>query len=52
MFSIGVRRPENETLPGWSNHTCIKSQSFEVAYNKAIVAEWSNDEMGHTALPI
>ena len=53
MFGIGVRCPENATLLDGPNHTCrIKSQSFKVAYDKAIVAEWSTDKMDHTALPI
>ena len=31
---------ENATLPSGPNHTChIKSQSFKIAYDKAIVAE-------------
>ena len=53
MFGFGVRRPENVTLPGRSNHACrIKSQSFKVAYDKVIVTEWLTGEMGHIALPI
>jgi len=53
MFGVGVRRPENVTLFGRPNYTChIKSQSFKVAYDKAIVTEWPTGEMGHIALPI
>jgi len=53
MFGVGVHRPKNATLLDGPNHTCrIKSQSFKVAYDKAIVTEWSTDKMGHTALPI
>ena len=53
MFSVSVRRPENVTLPGGSNHTRhIKSQYFKVAYDKAIVIKWSIGEMRHIALPI
>jgi len=53
MFDVGVRRPENVTLLGGSNHTChIKSQSLKVAYDKAIVIKWSTGEMGHIALTV
>ena len=53
MFGVGVRRPENATLFGGPNYTChIKSQPFEVAYDKAIIAKWSAGKMGHTVLPI
>jgi len=39
MFGIGVRCLENATLLGGPNYKChIKSQPFEIAYNKAIVA--------------
>jgi len=50
---VGVRRPENATLHFGPNPTChIKIQSFKIAYNEAIIADWSIDEMGHIALPI
>jgi len=53
MFDIGVHRPENATLLGGPNYTChIKNQSFKVAYDKAIITEWSIGEMGHIALTI
>ena len=53
MFGVGVRRPENTTLLGGSNYTChIKSQSFKIAYDKAIITKWSIGKMGHIALPI
>jgi len=53
MLGAGVRYSEDATLPGrpsLMHH--IKSQSFKIAYNEAIVAEWSIGEMGHIALPI
>ena len=53
MLSVGIRRPEDATLFGGSNHTRhIKSQSFKTAYDKAIITKWSIGEMGHIALPI
>ena len=53
MFGVGVRRPENATLPDGSNHTRhIQSQSLKVAYDKAIIIKWLTGEMGHIALPI
>jgi len=53
MFGVGVRRPKNATLLGGPNYTChIKSQSFKVANDKAIVTKWPTGEMGHIALPI
>ena len=53
MFGVGVRRPENTTLPCRSNHTCrIKSQFCKVAYDKAIIIEWSIGKMSHIALLI
>ena len=53
MFGISVRRPENAILLDGPNHTCrIKSQSFKVAYDKAIIIKWSIGEMGHIALPV
>jgi len=30
----------------------IKSQSFKIAYDEAIIAEWLIGEIGHIALPI
>jgi len=53
MSRIGVRYPENATLPGGLNHTChFKSQFFKISYDEAIIAEWSIGEMGYLALPI
>jgi len=53
MPRIGVRYPEDVALLGGSNYTChIKSQSFKIAYDEVIIAEWSIGEMGHIALPI
>ena len=33
-------------------HVIIKSQSFKIAYDEAIVTEWSIGKMRHVALPI
>ena len=53
MFGVGVHRPENATLLCGPNYTChIKSQSFKIAYDKAIITEWSIGEMGHLAFLI
>ena len=53
MLGIGIRRPEEATLLGGPNHTChIKSQSFSIAYDEAIIAEWSIGKIDHIALPI
>jgi len=53
MFGFGVLRPENVTLLDGPNHTChIKSQSFKVAYDKAIITKWLTGKMGYIALPI
>ena len=53
MFGVGVRHLENATLLNRPNHTChIKSQSFKIIYDEAIVIEWSIGEIGHIALPI
>ena len=53
MPRTGVRYLEDMTLLGGPNHTChIKSQSFKIAYDKAIIAEWLIGKMGHIALPI
>jgi len=48
MFGAGIRRPKNATLFGGPNYTChIKSQSFKIAHDKAIITKWSIGEMGH-----
>jgi len=53
MLGISIHHPEEATLLGGPNHTChIKSQSFKIAYDEVIIAEWSISEMGHIALPI
>jgi len=40
MLGIGIHRPEDATLLGGPNHTRqIKSQSFENAYDEAIITE-------------
>jgi len=53
MLGIGIRHPEDATLLDGPNHTRhIKSQSFKIAYDKAIIAKLSISEMGHVALPI
>jgi len=40
MLGVGIRRPEDATLLGGSNHTRhIKSQSFKIAYDEIIVTE-------------
>ena len=53
MPRISVRCPEDAALLGRSNHIChIKSQSFKIAYDKAIVTECLIGKMGHIALPI
>jgi len=49
MLCIGIRCPEDVTLLGKTNHT---HQSFKIAYDEAIITEWSIRKMGHTALPI
>jgi len=39
MPRIGVRFPEDATLLSGPNHTChIKSKSFKIAYDEAIIA--------------
>jgi len=57
MLGIGIRRPEDSTLLGGSNLVgqiihVILSQSFKIAYDEAIITEWSIDKMGHVSLPI
>ena len=53
MLDIGIYCPENVTLLGGPNHTRhVKSQSFKVAYDEAIITEWSIDKIDHIALPI
>ena len=53
MLGIGIRHLEDATLLGGLNHTShIKSQSFKVAYNEAIITEWSIGKMGHITLPM
>ena len=53
MLGISIRHPKDVTLFGGSNHTRhIKSQSFKIAYDEAIIIEWSIGKMGHVALPI
>jgi len=40
MFAIGIRHPEDVTLLSMPNHTRrIKSQSFKIAYDEAIVTK-------------
>jgi len=52
MLGVGIHCPEDATLLGGLNHTRhIKSQSFKIAYDEAIITEWSIDKMGHIALP-
>jgi len=53
MLGVGLCHPENVTLLGEPNNTRhIKSQSFNIAYDKGIITEWSIDKMGHVALLI
>jgi len=53
MLGIGISHLEDGTLLGGPNHTRhIKSQSFKIAYDKAIITKWSINKMGHVALPI
>jgi len=53
MLGIGVRCPEDATLLDKPNHIRhIKSQSFKIADDEAIIIEWSISEMGHIALSI
>jgi len=53
MLGIGLRHPEDTTLLGRPNYTRhIKSQSFKVAYDEAIITKWSIVKIGHVALPI
>jgi len=53
MLGVGVRHPKDVTLTGGLNYIHhIKSQSFKIAYDEAIITEWSIGDMGHIALPI
>ena len=48
MLGIGLRHSENATLLGGPNYTRhIKSQSFKISYDEAIIAEWSIGKMGY-----
>jgi len=47
MLGIGIRCPKDATLLGGPNHKRhIKSQSFKIAYDEAIVTEWLISKMG------
>jgi len=51
MLGVGVRRPKDVTLPSGPNHTrYIKNQSFKIAYDEAIITEWSTGKMNHISL--
>ena len=51
MLGIGIHCPKDATLLGGANHTHhIKSQSLNIAYDEAIIIEWSIGQMGHIAL--
>ena len=40
MFGVGIHRPKNPTLLGGPNYTShVKSQSFKIAYDKAIITK-------------
>jgi len=53
MLGIGIRRPEDATLLCRPNHIPhIKSQSFKIPYDEAIVTKWSNGKMSLVALSI
>ena len=53
MLGIGICHPEDATLLGGPNHIRhIKSQSFKIAYDKAIITKWSIGKMDHVALTI
>jgi len=53
MLGVGTRHPEDATLLGGPNHTrYIKSQSFKIASDEAIITEWLIGKMGHVSLPI
>ena len=40
MLGISIRHPEDATLFGGPNHTRhIKSQSFKIAYDRAIITD-------------
>jgi len=53
MFGVGVRCPKDVTLLGGLNHIRhIKSQSFKIAYDEAIIVEWSVSKMGYIAISI
>jgi len=53
MLGIGIRYPEDATLLGGPNNTHhIKSQSFKITYDEAIITEWLIGEIGHIVLPI
>ena len=42
MLGVGIRHLEDATLLGRPNHTHhIKSQSFKIAYDEAIITKWS-----------
>ena len=41
MLGIGIRRLEDATLLGGPNHTRhIKSPSFKIVYDEAIITKW------------
>jgi len=53
MLSVSIHRPEDATLLGGPNYTRhIKSQSFRITDDEAIIAEWLIGEISHIALPI
>jgi len=53
MSDVGICRPEDATLLDGPNHTRhIKSQSFKIAYDEAIITDWSIGKIGHVTLPI
>ena len=53
MLGTSVHYSENTILPGGPNHIChIRSQSFKIAYDEAIIAEWLIGKIGHIAFPI
>ena len=47
MPRIGIRCPKDAAVLDGPNHTChIKVQSFKIADDEAIIAEWSIGEIG------
>ena len=50
VLVFAVQKMRHYLGPNHLRH--IKSQSFKIAYDKAIIAEWLIGKIGHIALPI